>query len=148
MACSAASPCVLKWAVGTARQFAQCPLRCGSACQWRQPAVYLLVSRLLHAAVSAGGHKSRQNSTLLAYTSCYPRDVREQLATKSIINPALTVQPPSPHNAFYYGDCHAGGFWTCCWASLQAAQIWPGWDKAISSIPQLQPQHGSGTHTR
>lgn len=59
-------------------------------------------------SLSAGGHKVRQNSTLLAYTSCYPRDVNEQLATKSVINPALTVQPPSPHNAYYYGGCHAG----------------------------------------
>ncbi|PRW59940.1 glycosyl transferase family 2 [Chlorella sorokiniana] len=57
--------------------------------------------------LGSSGHKQRQNSTLLAYTSCYQRDVDEQLATKSIINPALTVQPPSPHNAFYYGGCHA-----------------------------------------
>ena len=56
----------------------------------------------------AGGHKKHQNSTLQAYTACYPRHVSEQLATKSIVNPALTVQPPSPHNAFYYGGCHAG----------------------------------------
>jgi hypothetical protein len=37
-----------------------------------------------------------------------PLQVPEQLAVKSIVNTALTVQPASPHNAFYVGGCYAG----------------------------------------
>ena len=57
---------------------------------------------------TAGGHQAHQDSTLLAYTACYPPRQREQLLTKSVVNTAWAVQPAAPHNAYYVGGCHAG----------------------------------------
>ena len=56
----------------------------------------------------AGGHRSKQKSTVLSYTKCMPVDVGDQLLVKSIVNTALTVFPAAPHNASYVGGCHAG----------------------------------------
>ncbi|EFN56032.1 hypothetical protein CHLNCDRAFT_145470 [Chlorella variabilis] len=57
--------------------------------------------------LGSSGHKSHQDSTLLAYTSCYPEQAPAQRAIKTIVNTALAVQPASPHNAYYVGGCHA-----------------------------------------
>ena len=56
----------------------------------------------------AGGHQAHQASTLDSYTACYRAQQGEQRLVKSIVQPRLTVQPPAPHNASYWGGCHAG----------------------------------------
>ncbi|PSC70849.1 hypothetical protein C2E20_5610 [Micractinium conductrix] len=57
--------------------------------------------------LGSSGHQAHQDSTLLAYTACYPPRQREQLLTKSVVNTAWAVQPAAPHNAYYVGGCHA-----------------------------------------
>ena len=69
------------------------------------PDLTLLLS---HHSLPAGGHRSKQKSTVLSYTKCMPVDVGDQLLVKSIVNTALTVFPAAPHNASYVGGCHAG----------------------------------------